>query len=147
MPDVFFADTDAKKLAVASFALQILGYPPPVQDAKMFGIVVGEKIVASVIFHDLMNVNGKPHSIAITMATDNPRWCTRKVMNQFSEYIFGELGIKVFWGQCAKRNKKMRKLFERLGFRFEGVARGRYPDGSDATVYSIKKEEINGFNT
>jgi hypothetical protein len=60
---------------------------------------------------------------------------------------FIQLGCRRLTALVSKNNKSMEDLMwrSRLGFRLEGEMRNYYPDGSNATVWGMLKEECPWF--
>jgi alkanesulfonate monooxygenase SsuD/methylene tetrahydromethanopterin reductase-like flavin-dependent oxidoreductase (luciferase family) len=56
-------------------------------------------------------------------------------------YPFDQLGVKRVQATIAKGNKAARKFVERLGFRYEGLARFGFSATQHAAVYSMLREE------
>ena len=104
------------------------------------GILVNNELVGGAVFHDLTG-----HMMEISLATTSPKWCTRKHIKELLSYPFVQCGYQRLNARCAKKNKKMRRLMERFGFKEEGCARKAYvmPDGQidDCVIYGMLKEE------
>lgn len=64
----------------------------------------------------------------------------RSVRQAICDYAFGALGCRRLQITTARSNKRVRKLAPRLGFTFEGRARGYYGD-EDGFVYSMLSDE------
>jgi len=103
---------------------------------KCMGIMRGEQLVGGVVLH-----NYKGHMVECTFATINNRWCTRDGLKQFFDYIFNQLGCVRVHGLCARKNKKMRKLFTGLGFKYEGCHKKAFDGVRDAMSYAMLKNE------
>ena len=105
-------------------------------DCTAMGVVDGNKIIAGVVYY-----NYHRHMIDASIAATNPRWCTRRVLRALFSYPFEQLGVRRIQMTVPKRDKQSRRALERFGFKFEGKRRGAMPDGSDATEYSMLREE------
>ena len=57
------------------------------------------------------------------------------------EVVFEHFKVSVAWAHTAKKNKKARRLMEKLGCKLEGVHRLRWDGKDDAVVYSMTLEE------
>lgn len=68
-------------------------------------------------------------------------WLTRRTVREAVGYPFACLGVKRLSLQVHRRNKKARRLAERLGFRFEGVKRDAAPKGGDVILYGLTQKE------
>ena len=100
------------------------------------GVVDGNKIIAGVVYHNYHN-----HMIEASMASISPKWCNRRIGRALLAYPFEQLKVRRFQMTVAKRNKRMRRFLERLGFKPEGRRRAAMPDGSDAIEYSMLRHE------
>ena len=101
------------------------------------GFVEGDKMVAGVVFSEY-----RPDSkdIRISIATDTPKWATKRVIREILSYPFKQLECGRLTAVVAKRNKKCRKMLKRLGFVEEGnVRKGFVKD--DAIIYGMLREE------
>ena len=147
MIEVFYDPRPEIQGGLQTFASQVLGYPIFDSNSIAFGVRRDDQVIAAVVFHNLeLNPEtGRPQNLSVTLATTDKRWCTRKTLKNLYAYPFLDLKVRRLYAMCAKSNKKMRKLFEGLGFKFEGVARRAYPGEKDATVYSqLREEYLNG---
>lgn len=71
-----------------------------------------------------------------------PGALTRVSLAQGFNYAFNQLGCSRLTVKCNRRNVRMRKLYPRVGFNFEGtMARYFGPDrGDDALVFRITRD-------
>lgn len=116
-------------------ALRIDGLPN-FGKCRTIGIHQDGRMLAGIVFH---NYDG--NSIEISMAADDPRWCTRQIVRDVLGWPFKQLGVRRMQVTILKRNKKARKFVERLGFVYEGTGRKAAPGGLDMCVYSMLKTE------
>jgi hypothetical protein len=72
-------------------------------------------------------------SIEVSIVAE-PGGLTRSVIRYVAQYAFVHCGCRRLQAHVSKRNKRMLRLMPRLGFKFEAVAAGYYPD-SDAVVF------------
>ncbi len=105
-------------------------------DVRSIGVVRDGKLIAGIVFHGY-----KGFMVDASLATTDKKWCTKSVLRAFFEYPFNVLGCVRFQATCSKKNKPMRKLFEKLGFKFEGKARKAFNGKDDAMIYSMLKNE------
>lgn len=99
-------------------------------------IMSGDEIIGGVIFHDK-----KGHMIDVSLATVSPKWAAKGVLKDLFAYPFVQLGVERLGAICSKKNKKIRRTMEKLGFKQEGCARKGFGDGSDAIIYGMLKHE------
>jgi len=103
---------------------------------RAIGAVLDGRMIAGIVFYDYQGFMAQ-----CSIATIDPQWCTRSVLKSVFDYAFGHLGCKRLHGACAKKNKKMRNLFDRLGFKYEGNARKAFDGEQDAMIYSMLNNE------
>jgi len=100
------------------------------------GIIKEGELVGGAIYHDFHG-----HMIDISLATTDKRWCTRKVLRALFAYPFEKLGVIRLGVTCSKKNKNIRNLMKKLGFKQEGCARKAFDGKNDAMVYSMLNTE------
>lgn len=69
-----------------------------------------------------------------------PGGLTRGVLRFIFTYIFDQLDLNRCTVRTRRRNKAIVKMAQRVGFTFECVAKGWYPD-DDAVVYRMLKAD------
>lgn len=94
------------------------------------------KLLAGIIYHDFT-----PHSLMFTFASNGDGWASRRVLSDLFSYPFEQLGLERVGAVCSKKNRRARKVIEKVGFRVEGCGRKAFYDGSDAVYYGMLKEE------
>ena len=110
-------------------------------DVRCMGVVRDDKLIAGIVYH-----NYKGFMVEATLVTTDRRWIGKDVIKAFMAYPFETLGCERFWATTNRKNKKMRKLFEGLGFKYEGCARKAFDGNEDAMIYSILKDENKWIN-
>ncbi len=119
-----------------------LGVPvAPGEDVRSIGVIHDGDLVAGIVYHDYTGF-----MVQCSLATTDKAWCQKGVIRAMMNYPFKELGVTRFHATCAKKNKKMRKLFEGLGFKYEGCARKAFDGVQDAMIYSILRDENKWMN-
>ena len=103
------------------------------------GISVAGKMTAVVIYHDL-----RPGAIQLSIAADNPRWCTRGNLTEILTFPFEKFKIERVESYANAENKRVRRLLKWCGFTEEGKLRKGSVLGGDLFVYSLLKDELNG---
>lgn len=104
-------------------------------------------IIGGIVYNNFItSPSGESISIEMTIATADPRWCTRSNLLQAFAYPFIQLGVKRVQATCARSNKSVRNFLERLGFQFEGIGREAWHLGGDCAVYSMLKNECKWLN-
>lgn len=121
---------------VAKWVQQQFPDAPDFDPCTAIGIADGNRIIAGVVFN-----NYRGHTIEASMASISPKWCNRRIGRALLAYPFEQLKVRRFQLTVAKRNKRMRRFLERLGFKSEGRRRAAMPDGSDAIQYSMLRHE------
>ena len=83
------------------------------------------------------------HDISITFAADNPRWCTRGNLATGLGYPFRKYPeLQRISCTAAKKNKRSRRLIEKVGFEYEGNKRRGTMNGDDLICYGLLREKI-----
>lgn len=100
------------------------------------GLEEGGSLIAGVVYHDY-----RRFSIQISMASDTPRWCSRKTLRILLGYPFLQLNVARITACTAKNNNRLRSLVTRLGFKLEGTIRRGFDGNHDLLVYGLLKEE------
>ena len=95
-----------------------------------------DKLIAVALYNMLDESN-----INISLATDNPKWCTRLVIKAMCHYPFIQLGLNRVTATVKQSNVKSVSLIERVGFTFEGELRRYYQNGESAMIYGMTKDE------
>ncbi len=106
------------------------------EDYEAIAIMDDNELIGGYIYHHY-----KGHMIDITLATISKKWCTKRVLREIFKYPFETCGVMRFQAQCKRSNKAMKKLFERLGFKLEGVLRKAYRGTDDVFCYGMMKNE------
>lgn len=104
--------------------------------AQAIGFMDGDRLVGAVVLHDL-----SPPNVLLSWAFTEPRYFNRTVIRTVFKWAFTQTGVGRITGLVDKRNKKARKLNERLGMKLEGVLRKATPEGRDLFVYGMLREE------
>lgn len=114
------------------------GSPKQFRTIGVFDDEKGDKgeLIAGIVYHDF-----KGHMVECSLASNDRRWCQKGIITEMMSYPFKVLNVKRFHATCNKKNKKMRKLFEGLGFKLEGCARLAFDGINDAMLYSILENE------
>ena len=77
-----------------------------------------------------------------------PRAMTREALRAGFAYVFSQLRCERLTARCKRSNAVMRRLMDRLGFRYEGTQRRYWGSdrNSDAMVYGMTREECRWIN-
>jgi len=103
---------------------------------QTLGVVRGGQLVAVAVYHDY-----REGGIHISFVSTTPRWASRRVLyGILVAYPFGQLKVNRITAVCRKKNKRVRRLLEGVGFKLEGLHRRGFPDG-DACSYGLLKED------
>lgn len=105
-------------------------------DIAALGIMENNEIVGGVIYHGF-----RKHMIDMSLATISPKWCTRANLKSILLYPFEQLSVVRVNAFCSKKNKKMRSILKRLGFREEGVLKKGFDGMQDAVCYGMLKQD------
>lgn len=106
------------------------------------GFIKDDKLAAAVYYNNFrLSPKKQPISIEANIVVIDKSVVTRDTLNELFSYPFIRLGVKRVGATVAKRNKHTRRLLQRLGFKYEGVARKAWHFGEDCAVYSLLKPE------
>ena len=137
---VSFAQADS--ILVPWVAERIGIAPEDFGKCTAMGVWLGDygEIACAVVYHDF-RINPDGNLMSASIAQDKPGWACRRVLRDMFRYPFEQMGVTRFSTMASRRNKRARKFNERLGFRFEGVARRGWNGKDDAFSYSMFPEE------
>lgn len=76
------------------------------------------------------------HDVQVHMAFDRPDWALPATLRKLYHYPFKQLGCIRMTAPIGRKNKKMRKLAEWLGFELEGVMRKGLSPSEDLMIYA-----------
>ncbi len=100
------------------------------------GIMDEGELIGGAIYHQYTG-----HMMEISLAAISPKWCSKKTLRAIFSYPFEQLGVTRMNAICDKKNKKIRKIMERIGFKQEGCLRKALPNGHDAIFYGMINTE------
>ena len=106
------------------------------------GVAQDGELIAGVVYHEY-----RGHSIQLSMASESPRWCTRRTLNVLLGYPFKQLHVKRITACTAKGNERLRSLVARLGFRLEGTIRCGLDGQQDLLIYGLLRDEAENWIT
>ena len=120
--------------------LGMQGQPCDYEPYETIGVQLGNRLIAGVIYNELTHY---PHGSTVqgTIATTDPKWLTRRTLSDFFRYPFVTLGVSRLWFRTSRKNRKVRRMADRLGFRHEGVLRRDLDGRTDSVVMSMLPEE------
>lgn len=110
-------------------------------DYTSVGYMEGGQFIAGVIFRKYVGFD-----IEVTVASTNPRWCTRGRLTELFIYAFIQLGCSRVTSISNRKNKRSRRLLKGLGFKEEGIMRKGMYGREDAVLYGMLKEECKFIN-
>lgn len=106
------------------------------------GIAKDGKLGAAVYYNNFrVSPKKEPISIELNVVIVDKTVITKDTVREIFSYPFIRLGVKRVGATVAKRNKSARNILQRLGFKYEGVARKAWHFGEDCAVYSLLKPE------
>jgi RimJ/RimL family protein N-acetyltransferase len=105
-------------------------------DCTALGVVVDGQLVGGVVFTMYQG-----HDIHVHMAFDSPRWATPQTLRQLYSYPFGQLPCVRMTAPIGRKNKRMRRLAEGLGFKLEGVMELGLDGREDLMIYGTRKDQ------
>ena len=105
-----------------------------VQPFAAVGYEKDGKPVGAVIFNDYTGEN-----IEISIVGG---W-SRRMFHDIGDYVFNQLGCQRMTARTAAHKQKVINVMIGAGFRVEGRARCYYPDGADAILFGMLRQECN----
>lgn len=108
-----------------------------IETATGFGVIRGERLIAAVFYSNW----NPPHFCDIGVVSTDPRFMSRRVLHHAFSIPFMTWGVRRLGSITSRKNKKARRLLEKLGFKLEGIARQGWKPGGDAAVYSMLPHE------
>ena len=115
-------------------AIQSGGFGLPFRAA---GIIADGKLVGGI----LANNYRAGVDIHVHLVTTSARWARRGVLRDLFWYPFHYLQLPRVSFITSRKNKRMRSVAERMGFKLEGMVRKGYDGKTDAAVYGMLREE------
>ena len=100
------------------------------------GIVDDQSIIGGAVFNNYRHPN-----IEVTFATSTPRWCSRSILRGIFAYPFLQLKCSRLTAVTEAKNQSVRTFLLHLGFREEGQMRRAFPNGEDAVIHGMLREE------
>ena len=100
-----------------------------------FGIVRSGRLIGGVVFN-----NYRGHDIHVSVAFNGRGRVLPGDVRALCDYPFGQLGCKRVTAITGKKNKRARKILERIGFTLEGVARRGLDGFEDAMIFGLLRE-------
>ncbi len=110
--------------------------PEGFRECTAMGVRMGDELLCGVVFNEFRPARFGA-SMQATIAQDRPGWATRSTLREMFAYPFLQMGVVRLWVSTSRRNRRARRLAERLGFRMEGVARRAWDGQADAHVLSM----------
>ena len=104
------------------------------------GVVLDGQLIAGVVYNEYRELR-HGRTMCASIASISPRWATRKTLRDLFAYPFRQIEVRRLWSTTARRNKNARTVLERLGFKFEGIARRSHDGRQDAAVYGMLPHE------
>lgn len=94
------------------------------EDVRIFGIREDDRLVGSCQLHSIHPIHRSAElQIRIGAAAARGRGIGTEATRQLLEIGFGELGLHSIYLHVLETNEVARRLYERVGFRVEGVRR------------------------
>ena len=127
--------------AVTAFVADALDiHPEDFGACAACGVILDDELIAGVVYSDYRPLK-QGASMQASIASVSPRWATRKVLRSLFAYPFTQMEVSRLWAYTARKNKKARDLLDRLGFKYEGMARRGYDGRQDAATFGMLPHE------
>jgi RimJ/RimL family protein N-acetyltransferase len=105
-------------------------------ECAALGVVRDGQLVGGVVFTMFSG-----HDIHVHMAFDSPRWATPQTLRELYSYPFRQLPCVRMTAPISRKNKRMRRLAEGLGFELEGVMRKGLDGKDDLMIYGTLRDK------
>ena len=102
---------------------------------EMLAVVNGGALKGAVLL-----INFRRQSIELHCA-GAPGWLTRANLRDIFDVVFNRLGCLVARGVTQRKNKKARRLNEKLGFKVVGVLDDEFGLHKDGILYAMRKQD------
>lgn len=127
---------------IVEFVQDNIGHRPDFGPCAAIGVQENGILFCGVVYNEYREPEG---DVRMHIAATNPKWCLPGRIRAFFDYPFNQLGCQRVTAVVSEHNGAARKLDEYLGFVHEGTIRRGFPDGSDAILYGMLKEECRWF--
>lgn len=116
--------------------LPILKDPELLEPYQCIGLYDGRRIAAGCLYYNYVG-----HDMELAFYSESPHWVTASRVGKFLEYPFIEAGCMRITAKTSRRNKRMRRCLEGMGFKQEGVKRKGHDGIEDAIEYGMLYSE------
>jgi RimJ/RimL family protein N-acetyltransferase len=106
--------------------------------AAALGVVVAGRIAGGVMFFNWRREDG---DIELAGAFVSPLWAQPATLRTIARYPFVQLNCVRVTALTARRNKRARRVLEKLGFRIEGVKRKGAAGRDDRCIYGLIRSQ------
>lgn len=114
--------------------------------SRAIGVATGQtaedKLLASVVYHDLIIGKDDYKTCQISIAAVNPRWAQRGIIYALLSVPFEQYGVNKLWSVMASDNERAIRFNQGIGFKREGVLRQHFGKKTHAIVTSILASEF-----
>ncbi len=107
----------------------------PFQNYEAIGVIRKGKLVGGIVYHDYTG-----HDVRASAAFDTLRWWKPGIVRALFAYPFNELKCARITIITARRNRKTRKIVERIGFKMEGAHPLGIGGREDAISYGMLRK-------
>lgn len=128
--------------ALAMWVMKRAGFQRPLHQGEYYAIgVVNNKntLIAGVMYHNYHKM-GAGGTIELSMAADDPGWCRKGIICGLLHYPFMQLNCHLIISTVGRRNKRVRRLAEKIGYKEVGVI-PNWPVAEDLVVLTLKRED------
>lgn len=104
---------------------------------RAIGVVENGGIIAGVVYSGYC----PNHSIEMSVASVDKRWCSRHNLEAFFSFPFIQLALERVWTQCSAEQEGVIMFNQRLGFKQEGYHPKGWPMGGDSLSFGMLRED------
>lgn len=95
--------------------------------------------VGGVVFHDWQPAF---KTIAVSVASDTPRWLTHRIVADILSYPFEQIGVFKVWATVSLDNERSLRLVQGLGFSKEATLRHQFGYRKHAAFFGMTAPEF-----
>lgn len=129
---LYGADKDVAEWA----SFLIFGQNDRFKNVNAIGVIEDGKLIAGVVYTGYF----PNHSIEMSIASIDKRWCNRHNLKAFFRYPFIQLNLERVWTQCSAHDEGVIMFNKRLGFKQEGYHPKGWPLSGDSLSWGMLKE-------
>lgn len=131
-----------KKDEIGHFvSMGLFGEPNAFSCYTAVGIERGGRLIAGVIYNNMLEHKGIPYCIEMSIYSIDKNWATRHTLNALFTVPFTQYKLRRIQALCSANNEGVKMFLTKLGFTQEGIHRKAYHDAGDAVSFGMLRDE------